>query len=373
MTDMNNAKNDNAPKKRVLIAMSGGVDSSAAARVLIDQGLECEGVTMRLYRDESITDNGKSCCSDRDEDDAAFVCHQLGIPHESLCCTKEFRSCVIQKFIDEYQAGRTPNPCVDCNRFMKFGLLMDYAREKGFDAVATGHYARVERNEETGRWQLLKAVNESKDQSYVLYMLTQEQLSHVILPLGGRTKDETRAIAEDAGLINARKRESQDICFVPDGDYAAFLMRWAGIRAEEGDILDEKGNAVGRHKGAVRYTTGQRKGLGFAAGEPVYVTGKDMKANTVTIGPESSLFHNGLEASGVNWVSVAEPEGPIRVTARTRYHQKEKAALCIPLPGGGIKVIFDEPQRAITPGQAVVLYDGDLLVCGGTIERVFDE
>ena len=250
---------------------------------------------------------------------------------------------------------------------------MDYARHEGFDAIATGHYARVGRDPESGRWQLRKAAGESKDQSYVLYMLTQEQLSHLVLPLGERHKSEIRAIAREQGFINARKHDSQDICFVPDGDYAAFLERWSGKTWPDGDILDTEGRVLGRHRGALRYTIGQRRGLNLPMGERIYVCAKDMERNTVTVGPESALYSRALLAGGMNWLSIEEPEGPIRVTARTRYHQTETPATAWPLPEGRMKLLFDEPKRAVTAGQAVVLYDGELVVGGGTILRTLPE
>ena len=348
--------------------MSGGVDSSVAALELLRAGYDCVGATMRLYRSGDLgLPCHKSCCADSDAEDAEYVCYQLGIPHELLDFTGLFRVQVIQRFADEYERGRTPNPCIDCNRFMKFEALLDYALSRGFDVLATGHYARVSRDPAGGRWQLRKAMDESKDQSYVLYMLTQRQLAHLCLPLGGLRKAETRELAEAAGLISAAKRESQDICFVPGGNYAAFLERWTGKRWPPGDILDREGRAIGRHRGAVRYTVGQRRGLGLAAGKPVYVLHKDMARNTVTVGPEEALYRSGLTAAGFHWLSIPEPDGPIRVSARTRYRQKEFPATAIPLPGRRLRLDFDAPQRAVTPGQAVVLYVGDLVLGGGTI------
>ena len=358
-------------RPRAMIAMSGGVDSSVSACLLRREGYDCTGVTMRLYRpDGPRTGCAKSCCSDEDEEDAAYVCYQLGIPHESLCCSKLFEQRVIADFVREYEQGRTPNPCIACNRFMKFEELLDYALREGCEVLATGHYARITRDGQTGRWQLRKAVDEGKDQSYVLYMLTQEQLAHLRFPLGELRKAETRAIAEGEGLVNAEKHDSQDICFIPDGDYGAFLERWTGHQYPAGDLLDLNGRVLGRHDGAVRYTVGQRRGLGFAAGERVYVVAKDMARNTVTLGPESALYSRGLLAADFNWLSIEPPAGPIRVSARTRYHQAERPALAEPLPGQRVRLIFDEPQRAVTPGQAVVLYDGDLVLGGGTIESV---
>ena len=357
--------------KRAMIAMSGGVDSSVAALLMKHAGYDCTGVTMRLFRAPGMDRaSQKSCCSDADEDDAAYVCWQLGIPFESLCCTKEFEKTVIQNFIREYETGRTPNPCVVCNRCLKFDLLLSLALEKGFDCLVTGHYARITQDRDTGRRQLRKAVDGSKDQSYVLYMLSQQQLAHLRFPLGELRKTDARAIAEKAGLVTASKHESQDICFVPDGDYGAFLERRTGLREPEGEILNLEGRVVGHHRGAIRYTIGQRRGLGVAAKQPLYVVAKDMEKHTVTVGPESALYSRELIASDFNWLSIPEPEHPIRVTARTRYRQRENLATVWPLAGSRARIVFDQAQRAITPGQAVVLYDGELVLGGGTIEQV---
>ena len=355
---------------RAMIAMSGGVDSSVAALLMQQAGYDCAGITMRLYRAPGMEPAPqKSCCSDADEDDAAYICWQLGIPFESLCCTKEFEKAVIHPFIREYEAGRTPNPCIVCNRCLKFDLLLSLALEKGFDCLVTGHYARITQDRDTGRRQLRKALDGSKDQSYVLYMLSQEQLAHLRFPLGELSKTDVRAIAEKAGLVTASKQESQDICFIPDGDYGAFLERWTGRRDPDGEILDPEGRVIGRHRGAIRYTIGQRRGLGVAAKQPLYVVAKDMEKHTVTVGPESMLCSRELLASDFNWLSIPEPAHPIRVTARTRYRQCENPATAWALEGSRMRLVFDQPQRAVTPGQAVVLYDGDLVLGGGTIEQ----
>ena len=354
--------------KRALVAMSGGVDSSVAALLMQEAGYDCTGATMRLYREPGFAAScPKSCCSDEDEDDAALVCSQLGIPHESLCFSQLFEQKVIRRFIREYEAGRTPNPCIDCNRYLKFDALMNYAREERFDLLVTGHYARIRFNKETGRWQLRKAYDETKDQSYVLYMLTQKQLAQLRLPLGELSKAETRRIAEAHGLVNAKKRDSQDICFIPDGNYGSFLERWTGKEYPAGEIQDFTGRVVGRHRGLIRYTIGQRRGLGVPTGGRIYVIGKDMAKNTLIIGPEEMLYRREVMASDFNWLSIPEPQEPIRAAARTRYHQTEHPATVFPLPQGSAKIVFDEPQRAVTPGQAVVLYDGELVLGGGTI------
>ena len=360
--------------RRVLVAMSGGVDSSVTAWLLQQAGYDCAGATMRLYRSTDLGEAcHKTCCTETDIEDAGDVAFRLGIPFEVLDYTPLFRERVIRSFLLAYEQGPTPNPCIDCNRYLKFEAMLDYALQHGFDAIATGHYARVVCEESSGRWQLKKALDESKDQSYVLYMLTQEQLAHLLLPLGERHKTEIRAVAEEQCFINARKRESQDICFVPDGDYAAFLERWSGKIWPEGDILDIQGKVLGRHRGALRYTVGQRRGLDLPMGERVYVCAKDMEHNTVTVGPESALYSPALLAGRMNWLSIPEPSGPIRVSARTRYRQTETPATATPLPGGRMRLVFDEPKRAVTAGQAVVLYDGDLVLGGGTILEAIRE
>ena len=353
-----------------LIAMSGGVDSSVAAWLMQRDGFDCTGVTMRLTRNEAVNTEGlHTCCSERDIEDAAEVAYAMDIPYEVLDFTADFQEKIIDKFIRVYEAGGTPNPCIDCNRYMKFDHLLRWAEAHGLDYVVTGHYARVEQDEATGRWLLKKGLDENKDQSYVLYNLTQEQLAHVRLPLGGLHKSEVRAIAEQQHFVNARKHDSQDICFVPDGDYARFMEDFTGKHYPAGDFLDESGRVVGTHNGAVRYTIGQRKGLGLAMGAPVYVCGKDMQANTVTVGPEEMLFDRIVYADEVNWIAIPELTGPLRVTARTRYHQVEQAATVYPAECG-FRLEFDQPQRAPTPGQAVVLYQGDTVLGGGTITRV---
>ncbi len=357
--------------KSALIAMSGGVDSSVAAYLMLEQGYDCLGTTMRLYRNEDIGLNQfHTCCSQRDIDDASEVAFQLDIPYEVLDFTPDFRERIIAKFIRVYEAGGTPNPCIDCNRYMKFDKLLDFAQQKGLNYVVTGHYARIAYDQVSGRYLLQKAADANKDQSYVLYMLTQEQLAHIKLPLGGRTKAEVRALAEQLHLINARKHDSQDICFVPDGDYAKFMEQYTGKRYPEGDFLDQSGTVVGTHRGAVRYTVGQRKGLRLALGAPVYVCGKDMAANTVSVGPESALYADTLMAEELNWISIPRLERPMRVKAKTRYRQAEQWATAYPEEQDKLRLVFDTPQRAITIGQAVVLYDGDTVVGGGTISRV---
>ena len=366
MTEAQNTKRPGA-----LIAMSGGVDSSVAAWLMQQAGYDCTGITMRLTRNETLGQSGfHTCCSEKDIEDAAEVAFAMDIPYEVLDFTADFREKIIEKFIRVYEMGGTPNPCIDCNRHMKFDHLLRWAESHGMEYVVTGHYARVEQDTATGRWLLKKGLDEGKDQSYVLYNLTQEQLAHVRLPLGALHKTEVREIAEQQHFINARKHDSQDICFVPDGDYARFMEDFTGKHYPAGDFLDVSGRKVGTHSGAVRYTIGQRKGLGLAMGAPVYVCAKDMQANTVTVGPEETLFDRIVCADEANWIAIPELTAPLRVTARTRYHQTEQPATVYPAGEGRFRLEFDTPQRAPTPGQAVVLYQGDVVLGGGTITNV---
>lgn len=348
-------------KGRVAVAMSGGVDSAAAALLLLQAGYEVWGVTLSLQSCAGAVE-----AAEAEIDAARRAAEALGIPHRVLDLRERFRSAVMDRFVSEYLAGRTPNPCVDCNREIKFGALLDWVLEQGADYLSTGHYARVDRAGENGRWRLLRGTDRRKDQSYVLYQLTQRQLSHLLLPLGSYDKPAIRSLVENRGLSNARKADSQDICFIPDGDYAAFLAR-SGAELVPGDFVDQTGRVLGRHKGLPCYTPGQRKGLGVSAGEPVYVLRKEAASNRIILGPDSALYTTELTAERVNWLSVPPPEGPMAVTAKTRYTQREAAATAELLPDGRLRVIFQEPQRAVTAGQAVVLYVGDAVAGGGTI------
>ena len=355
---------------KALIGMSGGVDSSVAALLMQQAGFECIGATMRLYAGQVEAPNGaKTCCSLDDVEDARSVARRMGIPHYVFNFTEEFYADVIDKFVDTYYSGGTPNPCIDCNRYLKFGKLLQRARELGCGCVVSGHYAKVERDEHTGRFLLKRAADRAKDQTYFLACLTQEQLSMVRFPLGELTKEQVRRIAEEHGFVTARKHDSQDICFVPGGDYTAFLEEYTGKKLTPGDYLDQNGCPVGRHRGAVCYTIGQRKGLGLALGAPVYVCGKDMAANTVTVGPNEALFSSSLLADGWVWYPFEALTEPMRVTAKIRHSQYDRPATVFPEADGRARVVFDEPQRAISPGQAVVLYSGDTVVGGGTIIR----
>lgn len=358
----------NQPK--AMIAMSGGVDSSVAAYLTALAGYSCMGATMKLF-DNSILHTGQStCCSSDDTEDARAVARRMQMPFHVINAKDAFSRCVIDPFISSYEQGETPNPCILCNRHLKFDFFLDRATILGCDYIVTGHYARIRFDEGSGRWQLLKAADIQKDQSYVLYCLTQEQLSRTLLPLGELTKEKVREIALEQGFLNARKRDSQDICFVPDGDYVAFMEHYTGKQYTPGDFLNSEGKVVGTHRGAVGYTLGQRKGLGLAMGAPVYVCGKNMQANTVTVGPNSALFSDTVFARDFNWISIAGLDEPLSVTARARYNQKEQAATVYPAEDGFVKVVFAEPQRAVTPGQAIVLYQGDLVLGGGTIDHV---
>ena len=340
--------------KKALIAMSGGVDSSAAAFLMKNQGFECSGATLKLHQGGT------------EENDAVEAAHKLGIPHHVFDFGKAFTDEVIKPFINAYEAGLTPNPCIFCNRSIKFGRLFLKARELNFDLLATGHYARI-KQDPSGRWLLKKALDEKKDQSYVLYCLSQDQLGHICFPLGDLRKDEVRTIAREQGLVNPEKQESQDICFIPNGDYGAFMEQYTGKTYPPGDIINTEGKPIGRHRGLVRYTLGQRRGLGVAANVPVYVVAKNSAANTVTLGAESFLFGKTLIAQKINLIACDTLDKPLRLMVKTRYLQQEKAAMVTQTGPDEIRVEFEEGQRAITPGQAAVFYDGDTVVGGGTI------
>lgn len=350
-------------KKKVLVAMSGGVDSSAAAALLVQQGYDCDGAMLKLAPNED-----SRCCSADDAEDARQAATRLGMRFYVFNETDRFRRCVMDRFTAEYAAGRTPNPCIDCNRELKFGALLDRALTLGYDYIATGHYARVAYDAESGRYRLLRGAERRKDQSYVLYQLTQHQLAHLLLPVGDYDKPAIRDKAREAGLDNADKGDSQDICFVPDGDYVTFLQR-QGLTLTPGDFLDEAGRVLGQHRGLPCYTIGQGKGLGVAVGRHVYVLEKDRDRNAIVLGDDAALYASSLLASHVNWISGQIPPPPVRCAAKTRYSQVETPCIAYPLPGDELRVVFDLPQRAITAGQAVVLYDGDEVLGGGTIEK----
>lgn len=347
--------------------MSGGVDSSVAAFLMKEKGYECMGVTMKLYSSEQVNVRENTCCSLDDVEDARSVAFRLGMPYYVFNFSDRFKEDVIDRFVNAYENGRTPNPCIDCNRYLKFDKLFGRAAELGYDCVVTGHYAQIEYNVQTGRYILKKAVDSNKDQSYVLYSLTQEQLAHVQLPLGGMSKPDVRKIAEENGFINAKKHDSQDICFVVNGTYCDFIESYTGRHFPEGDFVDKDGNFLGRHKGIIRYTVGQRKGLGLSFEQPMYVTAVNPENNTVTLGTNEELFSTSVTANEINLISVDNLYEPMRVKAKVRYRQVEQWATTVQTDDDTIKIEFDEPQRAITKGQAVVLYDGDVVVGGGTI------
>lgn len=353
--------------KKVMIGMSGGVDSSVAAFLLQKESFEVIGATMKLYNNEDIDFvSEKTCCSLDDVLDAKSVCARLGIRHYTLNMTDDFKKKVIERFISAYQNGFTPNPCIDCNRYMKFSKMLHKAQELDIDYVATGHYARIEKQGD--RYILKKAVDLSKDQSYVLYSLTQEQLKVTKFPLGNYTKQQVREIAEENGFINARKHESQDICFVPDGDYSKFIEYYTGKTYPCGDFVDMNGKRLGEHKGIIRYTIGQRRGLGLALPASMYVVEKDVDNNKVILGFNDDLFKKEVNVKNISFTACDGLDKPERLCAKIRYNQKEQPATVTQTDENHLKIVFDEPQRAITKGQAAVLYDGDTVVGGGTIE-----
>lgn len=344
--------------------MSGGVDSSVCAVLLQNEGYEVSGITMLLH---GGCEDEKGCGTSSDIEDAKAVANRLGIELHICDQRKNFASKVIEGFSKSYELAETPNPCILCNRYMKFDAMLEEALALGLDGVATGHYARVEYDEVSGRYLLKKATDSAKDQSYVLYTLTQHQLAHILFPLGGLEKTEVREIAEQKELKNAHKKESQDICFVPDGDYASFIRKYRGISFPEGNFVDKEGNILGKHKGIIHYTIGQRKGLGLSFPCPMYVISKDLATNTVVLGPIEELYQSTFTATDINLISVDKIEGEMQVSAKIRYNQKEQPATVVQPDENTIQVTFLEPQKAITKGQAVVLYDGDTVVGGGTI------
>jgi len=357
--------------KRIAVAMSGGVDSSVTAALLKEQGHDVLGITMRVWDPStcgiSEEEAEASCCSPDDVRDAGRIADQLGIPFYVVNFEDEFRRLVINDFISEYYQGRTPNPCVRCNELVKFGLLLDKARELGAEFLATGHYAQVTKGDD-GFFHLLKGLDPKKDQSYFLFALSQDQLAHSLFPLGGITKQEVRSLALRFALRVAEKGESQEICFIPDDNYVRFLEAEEDAENLSGAIVDQQGNVLGRHHGTYRYTIGQRRGLGIAWKEPLYVLGVDAQRREVIVGPQNELYKNGLTASNVNWM-MPTPTDEFSTTCRIRYRHQAVACRVTPLPDNRVKVLFEEKEKSVTPGQAVVFYEGNRVLGGGWIEE----
>lgn len=347
--------------EKVVIGMSGGVDSSVAALILKNKGYEVIGVTLDVWQEDNIE------CGKKAKKDAKEIAEKLGIEHHIVDYVDKFKENVIRPFITEYMEARTPNPCNICNRFVKFTGLLEYAKSIGAKYIATGHYARVEKDNETGRFYISKSKSDKKDQTYALYNLTQEQLSHILMPLGDYEKEEIREIALKNGFINAEKKDSQEICFVPDKDYAAYIAKTVGYTAKEGNFVDKTGKIYGKHKGLIHYTVGQRRGLGLSLKAPMYVLKLDKEKNTVVIGLENELEKDSLVCNNVNWMLIDKLETPLKVQAKIRYNAKPANATILPLDNGDVKVVFDIYVKGVAPGQACVFYIEDKLVGGGEI------
>lgn len=357
--------------KKALIAMSGGVDSSVAALFMKESGYDVIGVTMKLYDNEDINiSREKTCCSLSDIEDARSVAYKLGFPYYVFNFKSVFKEKVIEKFVNCYQRGMTPNPCIDCNRYLKFEELYKRACKLQCDVIVTGHYARIKYDEVSGKYQLLKGLDDSKDQSYALYHMTQEQLAHTVFPLGDYTKEQIRQKAAENGLVNANKHDSQDICFIPDGNHKKFIEQYTGEKIGYGDFVDKDGSVVGQHHGYYIFTIGQRKGVHVCREGKNYVLEIKPETNEVVVGKNIDLLRTTLIAEDFNWISGEIPSEFIKVKARTRYHQTLAEAVVVVLNDSRVQVTFDQPQRAITKGQSVVLYDGDIVLGGGTISEV---
>lgn len=357
-------------KGSVMLGMSGGVDSSVAAVVLLEQGYDVIGVTMQIWPDmgEERKQTEGGCCSLSAVDDARRVANKLGIRYYVMNFKDVFQQKVIDYFNHEYLKGRTPNPCIACNRYVKFESMLQKAVSMGMDYVATGHYARIDFDKTSGRYLLKKSVTAAKDQTYALYTMTQDQLARTLFPIGDFTKDKVRELAKDIGLSVATKPDSQEICFVEDNDYGKYISENTDANIKPGYFIDKNGNNLGMHKGIIHYTIGQRKGLGIAFGKPMFVVAINPEENTVVLGDEIEVFSPELTASDMNFISIPELEKEMKVTAKIRYSAREAAAIIRPLKDGRVNVQFEEPQRAVTPGQSIVLYNGDTIVGGGVIE-----
>ena len=356
--------------KRVVVAMSGGVDSSVAAGLLKEQGYEVIGITMNLFplpEEYCLDKDLKSCCGRGAIEDANRVASKLGIDHYVLNLKDSFEDLVVSDFLEEYSRGRTPNPCIRCNQFIKFDLLMERARKIGASCIATGHYAQIVQDHRSGDFYLNKGVDKEKDQSYFLYTMTQNQLSHTLFPVGLFTKSEIRRRARKWGLPVAERLESQEICFIPDNDYAGFLKKRMPETFYPGPIVDSKGQILGHHSGIIHFTVGQRRGMGIAAPHPLYVLEINTSKNEIVVGPNDCLYKKDLLADQINWISEDKIVSSVQAKARIRYKHKEAEALLVPLASEKIRVEFEKPQRAITPGQAVVFYNGNVVLGGGTI------
>ena len=352
--------------------MSGGVDSSVAAALLKEQGYDVIGVTMQIWtsnRNAPEDERFGGCCSISAVEDARMVAEKLDIPYYVLNFREIFAEKVMRNFVEEYRAGRTPNPCVRCNQFVKFEVLLQKAMGLGADFIATGHYARIEQSGETGRFVLRKGLDPRKDQSYALYTMTQHQLARTLMPVGGMCKDETRAIARKYELVTHQKEESQDICFVTDNDYGRFLEEEAGVTSSPGPIVDTSGKTVGTHRGLIHYTIGQRRGLGIAAGSRIYVTDIDIPSNTLVVGPKEAAFSRQLTVRDPSWIAFDTLKKRLSLKAKIRYNMHETACDAEPREDGSVHVTFDEPQWAVCPGQSIVFYDGDIVVGGGLIDN----
>ena len=356
-------------KGKVIIGMSGGVDSSVAAYLLKEQGYEVIGVTMRMWTkdDDVVEECPNACCSLSQVEDARRVANKLGIEHYVMNFKDLFKEKVVDTFVDEYFKGRTPNPCIMCNKFLKFDALLKKANAMGIDYIATGHYATIEYNSDTKRYELKKSATDRKDQTYVLYNFTQEQLSKTLMPNGIYTKEQIREIAQKLDLIVANKPDSQEICFIPDNNYSKFIREYTDRKIKKGNFVDTKGNVLGRHEGIINYTIGQRKGLGITFGKPKYVVDIDATNNNVVLGDGDEVFSSKLIAKDVNFISIDKLTDAMEVTAKIRSTAKEAKATIYPLEDGSVKVVFNEPQRAVTKGQAIVFYNGNVVVGGGTI------